>query len=234
MITVWPEVYGMGAGAEPSTVPLPVDLPDVLFALRSARAVHRAATASSVRPTRGTRGRSSAPTSRATTRPSSSPPAVRSPRQHRRRGLLHDLRARRVAARTRRALGRHRRRAGPPLARWRAHLAERHAAGAAEWALDQHPRAVAARRRDVLRRGHALQARRPTPVSVQDDRLRPHLDAHHRRHPGRRVHARHPRGPEPRRAALRGHRDGRVRLVRRRRRTGSPCARICRSRRSTT
>ena len=38
----------------------------------------------------------------------------------------------------------------------------------------QRAGAVAPRRRHVLRGGHTLQARRPTPVSVQDDGLRPH------------------------------------------------------------
>ena len=46
-------------------------------------------------------------------------------RQYRRRGLRHHLRAGGVAARARRAVGGHRRRAGPPLPRSRADLAAR-------------------------------------------------------------------------------------------------------------
>ena len=41
----------------------------------------------------------------------------------------------------------------------------------------QHDRALAARRGDVLRRRHALQARRHAPLPLQDQRLRPHLDS---------------------------------------------------------
>ncbi len=40
------------------------------------------------------------------------------------------------------------------------------------------------------------------------------LDEDHRRHRGGRLHPRHPRGPGAARPALRGHRDGRPRLVR--------------------
>ena len=72
---------------------------------------------------------------------------------------------------------------------------------------DQHHRALAARRGHGLRRGHLLQVRRHDALSVPDDRLRRDLDADHRRHPGRRVHPRHPRGPGPARAAVLRHRD---------------------------
>ncbi len=48
------------------------------------------------------------------------------PRQHRRRGLRHDLRVRGVAARAGAAVGRHRRRPGPPVAGRRRDLAEHH------------------------------------------------------------------------------------------------------------
>ena len=64
-----------------------------------------------------------------------------------------------------------------------------------------------------------LQARRHAALPLQDERLRRDLDAHHRRHPGRRVHPRHPRGPEPARAcSTPGTETRRLRLVRRRRR----------------
>ena len=63
----------------------------------------------------------------------------------------------------------------------------------------QHHRALAARRGHLLRRGHALQARRHAPVPVQDERLRAHVDAHHGRAARRRVHAR--RSARTRRAA---------------------------------
>ena len=142
-------------------------------------------------------------------------------RQHRRRGVLHDLRARRVAARARRAVGGHRRRPRPPLARPRPHVAGGDAAGSARVGARQRARAVAARRGDLLRRGHALQARRHAPLSLQDERLRPHVEAHHGEPAGRRDHARRPRGPEPARTALLRHRDRRVGLARRRRRVAA-------------
>ena len=82
----------------------------------------------------------------------------------------------------------------------------------------ERARAVPARRGDVLRRGDALQARRHAPLSLQDERLRPHVDAHHGEPAGRRDHARRARGPEPARPALLRHRDRRVGLARRRRR----------------
>ena len=106
-------------------------------------------------------------------------------RQYRRRGVLHDLRAGRVAARARRAVGGHRRRARPPLPRSRPDLAAGDAAGAARVGADQRARALAARRGHLLRGGHALQARRHAPLSLQDERLRAHLDADQRRPAGR-------------------------------------------------
>ena len=155
--------------------------------------------------------------------------------QHRRRGLLHDLRLRRVAARARRALGRLRRRPGPRLARRRPDLAERHAAGPARVGADQHHRAVAARRR-----------RPPTspPPATSSTTPRPYLfkttdyGATWTRItdgiPDDEFTRVDPRGPEPARAALRRHRDGRLRLVRRRRQLAAARAATCRSCRSTT
>ena len=80
-------------------------------------------------------------------------------RQHRRRGLLHDLRAGRVTPRARRAVGRHRRRPRPRLARSREELAAGDAARAAGVGAGQRAGALAARRRHLLRRRHRLQAR---------------------------------------------------------------------------
>ena len=77
---------------------------------------------------------------------------------------------------------------------------------------------------DRLPRGDALQARRLRALPLQDERLRQDLDEDHRRHPGRRLHARHPRGPGAARPALRRHRDGRLRLVRRRRQLAARCS----------
>ncbi len=58
------------------------------------------------------------------------------------------------------------------------------------------------------------------PVPLEDDRLREDLDGDHHRHPRGRVHPHHPRGPGAARPALRRDRDGRLRLVRRRRALG--------------
>ena len=108
--------WGVGAGEHSSTAS---SGPSRSSSRRTTRTSSTSpATASSARPTRGTSWEVVSPD---LTR--NDPAKLRSvrradhPRQHRRRGLLHDLRARRVAARARRALGRHRRRAGPPLAR---------------------------------------------------------------------------------------------------------------------
>ena len=92
-----------------------------------------------------------------------------------------------------------------------------HAAGPAGVGDGLHHRAVAPRPRAGLPGGHALQARRHAALSLQDGGLRRDLDAHHRRHSGRRLHPRDPRGPRAARTALRRNRDRRLRLVRRRR-----------------
>ena len=202
-VTVWPEVYGMGGGAEALkyrfqwTFPIEFSPHDADTLYICSNFVHRStddgASWETISPdlTRNDPSASSA-VRRADHR-----------RQQRRRDLLHDLRLPRVAARTRRLLGRLRRRPGPPLARRRPELAERHAAGAAGVGADQHHRAVAARRR-----------RRPTSPrrATSSTTSRPYLfktsdygatwTQHHRRHPGRRFHARHPRGSRPARAAL--------------------------------
>ena len=234
IISVWPEAYGMGDAARRASLPLPVDVPGLLLALGPARAVDR-------RQPRLPLGRRGAelgdrePRSHAQ-RSDEARPVGRAdhPRQHRRRGLLHDLRAGRVAARARRALGGHRRRPRPPLARSRPDVAAGDAAGPARVGAGQRDRAVAARRGHVLRRGDALQARRHAPLPLQDERLRPHVDAHRGEPAGRRDHARRPRGPQPARTALLRHRDRRVGLARRRRRLAAAPRRTCRSRRSTT
>ena len=106
-----------------------------------------------------------------------------------------------------------------------ADLGERHAARPAGVGADQHHRALAARPGHRLRRRHALQARRLRALPLQDDRLRPDLDADHRRHPGRRLHARHPRGSGAARPALRRHRDRASTSRSTTARTGSRCQR---------
>ncbi len=64
---------------------------------------------------------------------------------------------------------------------------------------DEHHRSLAARRRDRLPGGHPLQERRLPALPLQDERLRQDVDEDHQRHPRRRLHPRHPRGPDPRR-----------------------------------
>ena len=94
------------------------------------------------------------------------------------------------AARARRAVGRHRRRPRPSLARPRPDLAAGDAAGASRVGAGQRAGALTARRRHLLPGGHALQARRHPALPLQDERLRAHVDAHHRRPAGGRDHAR--------------------------------------------
>ena len=139
-------------------------------------------------------------------------------RRHRRRGVLHDLRARRVAARARRDVGRQRRRSGARDARRGQELAERHAQGPARVDPDQLDRGIAPREGRSLRGRHALQVRRLQALPLQDPRLRKDLDPDRLRHPHRGIHPRDPRGPGQARPAVRRHRDRALRVVRRRRR----------------
>ena len=81
----------------------------------------------------------------------------------------------------------------------------------------QHHRPLAPRRGHGLRGGHPLQAAGQRALSLQDGGLRQDVDEDRRRHPCRRLHAGHPRGSGSQGIALRRHRDGRLRLVRRRR-----------------
>ena len=102
------------------------------------------------------------------------------------------------------------------------HLAERDAAaGCREWIAHLDHRAVALHDRgDGLRRGEPVPARRPAPVSLQDDRLRQDVDADRDGHSGRGVRARDPRGSRAARAALRRHRARRVGVASTTARTG--------------
>ena len=125
--TVWPELYGWGVGAETLkyrfnwTFPIHYSRhdPDVLW-------VALAAPAPLDRPRRELGGDEPGPDAQ---RPLEARPVRRADhaRQHRRRGLLHDLRAGRVAAAPEPALVRHRRRARAPLRGRRAHLDQHHA-----------------------------------------------------------------------------------------------------------
>ena len=58
------------------------------------------------------------------------------------------------------------------------------------------------RRRHGVPGRQPLPARRPRAVRLQDGRLRQDLDEDRHRHPGRRLRARHPRGPEAQGAAV--------------------------------
>jgi photosystem II stability/assembly factor-like uncharacterized protein len=75
---------------------------------------------------------------------------------------------------------------------------------------------VALRREHGVRRDQYLAPRRPQAAHLPDARRRQDVDAHHRRHPRRGHRQRGARGPATARPAVRGHRAGRVRVVRRR------------------
>ena len=109
-----------------------------------------------------------------------------------------------------------------------------HTAGPAGVVDGVHHRAVAARPRQGVSGGHALQARRHAPLPLQDGGPRRDLDAHHRRHSGRRLHARDPRGSRAPWTPLRRNRDGCLRLVRRRGVVAVRCDGTCRRCPSTT
>ena len=138
-------------------------------------------------------------------------------RYHVRRVLRHDLRARRVSDHRRRAVGGDRRRADPPDARRREDVDRGHAEGPPRVEHGQPDRSLAVRRRGGVRRRGPAQARRRRAVRLQDGGLRQDLDAGRRRDPRGRLRPRRPGGSEAQGAALRGHGDRRVRLVRRRR-----------------
>ena len=225
----------MGIGARRAPLPLPVDLPGLLLARDPPRAVGRR------QPDLPLDGRGPDLGDRQPRPHAQRPDQARAvgradhARQHRRRGLLHDLRARRVAARARRAVGRLGRRPGPPLARRRPDLAGGHAARAARVGAGQHDRALAARRRPP--------ATSPPPATSSTTRgptcsrraTTADLDAHHERH-ARTTSSRASIREDPDRRGLlyAGTETRRVRLVRRRRRLAAAAAEPARSRRSTT
>ena len=199
-------------------VPLPVDVPDRGLAARPERRLRGRATCCSSPPTRARAGRRSAPTSRATTRASSGPRAGRSRRT---------TPASSTTARSSRSRSRRCRRAcsGPARDDGLVHVSrdggqdldERHAEGPARVEHGQPDRSLAARRGHGVPGREPLQARRLPALRLRDARLRPDLDEDHGRHAPGRVRARGARGPRAQGPALRRHRDGRVRLVRRRR-----------------
>ena len=139
-------------------------------------------------------------------------------RRHRGRALQHDLRARRVAGREGRDLGGLRRRARPRHARRRQDLAERDAAGDAGVDPDQRHRRLAEGEGRRVRRGDDVQVGRLPALPLQDEATTAR--------PGRKIVAGIPAdaftrvvredtvrdGPP-----LRRHRDGPLRLLRRRR-----------------
>ncbi len=204
------------------SLPLPVDVPGLLLALGPARAVDRRQPHLPLDrrgPHVGERERGPHAQRPEQARPVGRPHHAR---QHRGRGLLHDLRAGRVAARARRAVGRHRRRARPPLARPRQDLAGGDAARSGRVGARQRAGALGPRRGHLLRGRHPLQARRHPPVPVPHGRLRAHVDGYHGRAARGRVHARHPRGPDAPGPPLRRHRERRVGVGRRRRGLAAP------------
>ncbi len=81
----------------------------------------------------------------------------------------------------------------------------------------EYHRALACRRGSRVPRGEPVPAGRLCAVPLQDRGLRQDLGEDHDGHTGRGVHTRDPRGPDPARAAVRRHRDGDLRVVRRRR-----------------
>ena len=133
-------------GRQGPQVPLRLDLPDRLLAARPRHAL-RAGNLVFRTPDEGQSWEAISPDLTRPTRPSSRRPAARSRGHDRRRELRHRLRLRRVPARARRPLGRHRRRPRPRLPRRRPELAERDAARSAGVDADRHDRALAPRAR---------------------------------------------------------------------------------------
>ena len=161
-ITVWPEVHGMGAGAESLKYRFQWTFP-IVFSPHDPDALYVSLQRRAPLDRRGAQLGDHQPGPDAQ-RPGASIESVRRPdheRQHRRGDLLHDLRLPRVAARSAACFWAgsddglvHISRDGG------AELGEHHAARPARVGADQHHRALAARPGDRLRRGHALQARR--------------------------------------------------------------------------
>ena len=235
-ITVWPELYGWGVGAESLKYRFQWTFP-IFFSPHDPNVLYVAGNRVFRSTDEGTSWEVDQP-GPDPQRPGQARALRRAdhPRQHRRRGLLHDLRPRRVAARARACFwagtddglvhlsrdgGKTWQNVTPP--------------DLPEWALISIIEPSPHDAGDVLRRRHALQARRHAALPLQDRATTAR--------PGRAITDGipddeftrvDPRGPEPARAALRRHRDGHLRLVRRRRRTGSGCAATCRSCRSTT
>ena len=127
------------------------------------------------------------------------------------------LRACAVAAARRYAVGRDRRRSRVPHPRRWADVARRHAArlGCVEQSRDR--RSVALRSRLRVHRRRPASAGRRSPVRLRHSRLRPNLAARGERDPRRQLRQRGARGYGAPRIIVRGNRDRRVRLVRRRR-----------------
>ena len=141
-------------------------------------------------------------------------------RQHGRRVPLHDHRDRPVAGGPECHLGGHRRRQRAGDARRREDVDEHgegHGRPGAE-RVDQQGGRVALRRRHGVRVGQPLAGRRLRAVLLQDGGFREDVDEDHGRAARARLVARHPRGPEGARPAVRGHRVRPLCLVERRRR----------------
>ena len=201
-----------GPRAPRHEVPLPVELPDRVLAARPEHALRRAATCSSARPNEGQSWEADQPRPDAQ-RQDEARPVRRADHQgqHQRRVLRHDLRARRVAAREGRALGRLATTACVHvIARRRQELDERHAARTCPSGrmINQHRGLARTTRARPVPRRDPLQARRLPALPVQDDRLRQDLDEDRRRASPDDAFTRVVRaGPEAARPALRRHRD---------------------------
>ena len=216
-VTVWPDVNGMGDGAKELKYRFQWTFP-LLFSPHDPNALYVDLERRPSLDRRGRRaGRSISPD--LTRNDATKTGSLRRPDhqgQHRRGGLLHDLRLRRVAARSGRLLGRARTTAwstSPAMAARPGRTSRRRRSP--EWALisviEPSPHDAGHR----LRRRDALQAGRLRAVPLQDERLRQDLDSGSRTGiRRRRLHARHPRGPGAARPAVRGDGDGRLRLVR--------------------
>ena len=235
-ITVWPELYGWGVGADALKYRFNWTFPiHVLAATIPTCSVAASQHPASARRTWARAGKRSAPISRATTKRSSRPRADRS------RAITP---APRSTARSSRSPNRRRSATCSGAAPTTGWCTARKTAGAngptsrprdlPEWALISI----------VEPSPHDRDAVYIAATRYKHDDTRPYLykttdrgkilDQDRARHPRRRVHAHHPRRPEPARAALLRHRDRHLRLLRRRRASGSGSAATCRSRRSTT
>ncbi len=170
-ITVWPELFGWGVGAESLKYRFQWTFP-IFFSPHAPHDLYVASNHVHRSSDLGQLLRGGQPGS--DPERSGQVEALRGadhPGQHRGRGLLHDLRAGRVAAEEGRLLGGVGRRAGAHLAGWRRHLGERHTAGSAGVGDDLDHRRFAPRSWDRVRRGHALQGGRHRAISPQDERF---------------------------------------------------------------